>query len=73
MDVVVKISNVFVVIAKKEEVLELVAVPSDVISKLMAHKVMSSSIIMVLLIQNATEEAITIRLHVQNVASVGEV
>ena len=73
MDVVVKISNVFVVIASKEEVLELVAMPSDAISELVARKVMSSSIIMVQLIQNAMEEAITTRLHAQNVASVGEV
>jgi hypothetical protein len=47
--------------------------PSDVISELMECKVMSSSIIMIQLIQNATEEAITIQLHAQNVASVGEV
>jgi hypothetical protein len=48
-------------------------VPSDVVSELVARKVMSSSIIMVELIQKAMEEAITIWLHAQNVASVGEV
>ncbi len=47
--------------------------PADVTSELVARKVMSSSIIMVRLIQTATEEAITIRLHSQNVASTGEV
>jgi hypothetical protein len=45
----------------------------DVVSELAACKVMSSSIIMVQLIQNAAEETITIWFYAQNVASVGEV
>jgi hypothetical protein len=47
--------------------------PADVVSELVVHKIMSSSIIMVQLVQNAMEEAITIRLYAQNLASVGEV
>ncbi len=47
--------------------------PADVVSELVARKVMSSSIIVVQLVRNAMEEAVTIRLYAQNVASVGEV
>ncbi len=47
--------------------------PADVMSEMVVRKVMSSSIIMIQLIRNASEDAITIRLHAQNVASVGEV
>jgi hypothetical protein len=63
MDLTVKAGNVFMIVLKQEEILEHAAILADVVSDLVAREIMSSSVIMIQLIQNATKEAITVRLH----------
>jgi hypothetical protein len=63
MDVTVKAKNVFMIVLKQEEILESIAITADVVSDLVAHEIMSSSVITIQLIQNATKKAITVWLH----------
>ncbi len=51
------------IVLKQEDILECITIPADVVSDLVGHEIMSCSIIMIQLIQNATEKAITIQLH----------
>jgi hypothetical protein len=50
MDVTVKVRNVFVVVLEKKKIFELVTVPADVISDLVAREAMCRTIIVVQLI-----------------------
>jgi hypothetical protein len=50
MDVTVKVRNVFVVILEKKKIFELVIVPADLISDLVARETMCRTIIVVQLI-----------------------
>jgi hypothetical protein len=47
LDVIVEVRDVFMVILEKEEIFELVTVPSNVIGDLVASEVMCLSVIMV--------------------------
>jgi hypothetical protein len=50
MDVTAKVRNVFVVVLEKKKIFELVTVPADVISDLVAREAMCRTIIVVQLI-----------------------
>jgi hypothetical protein len=63
MDVTFKVRNVFMVILEEEKIFELVTVSANVVSDLMVHEAMCITIIVVQLIQNTVEQAVTIRFH----------
>ncbi len=60
------------VILEKEEIFELVTVPSNVICDLVASEVMCLFVIVVQLIGQTAEEAVPVRVHAFDVGSVGE-
>ncbi len=51
------------VILEEEKIFELVTLSANVVSDLMAREVMCITIIVVQLIQNTAEQAVTIRFH----------
>jgi hypothetical protein len=63
MDVTFRVRNVFMVILEEEKIFELVTLSANVVSDLMAREVMCITIIVVQLIQNTAEQAVTIRFH----------
>ncbi len=60
------------VILEKEEIFELVTVPSNVIGDLVASEGMCLSVIVVKLIGQTAEEAVPVSVHAVDVGSVGE-
>jgi hypothetical protein len=72
MDVTVKVRNVFVVVLQQNEILKCIAIPADVVSDLVAREVISISVVMIQLIQNAMEEAFSVSPHTQNMPFIGE-